>query len=65
MSLNSDLFETTTVRSGSSTWRDTVLPAMLVAVIAGMLLFFTGFSETSVLHNAAHDGRHAAGFPCH
>ncbi len=65
MSLNSGLFETTTAKSGSSFWQNTILPAILVTVIAGTLLFFTGFSETSVLHNAAHDGRHAAGFPCH
>ncbi|MEE9413560.1 MAG: CbtB domain-containing protein [Methylococcales bacterium] len=65
MSLNSDLFETTSARSRSTIWRDSILPAMLVTIFAGTLLFFTGFSETSVLHNAAHDGRHAAGFPCH
>ena len=25
----------------------------------------TGFSTVSAVHNAAHDARHAAGFPCH
>jgi len=29
------------------------------------LLFVTGISSKPVLHNAAHDARHSAGFPCH
>ncbi len=62
MSTNTDLID-----SGveSSFWQDRILPAILVSLFAGLLLFMTGFAETPVLHNAAHDGRHAAGFPCH
>jgi cobalt transporter subunit CbtB len=29
------------------------------------LLFLSGFAEPSILHNAAHDWRHAHNFPCH
>jgi cobalt transporter subunit CbtB len=29
------------------------------------VLFVVGFSPLSVAHNAAHDTRHTAGFPCH
>lgn len=29
------------------------------------LVFVTGFAEPRVLHNAAHDTRHALAFPCH
>lgn len=36
--------------------------AMLLGVV---ILFATGFSETSVAHNAAHNMRHANAFPCH
>jgi cobalt transporter subunit CbtB len=28
-------------------------------------LFIVGFSPLSVAHNAAHDTRHTAAFPCH
>jgi cobalt transporter subunit CbtB len=38
----------------------------LVAIMLGMVfLAGTGFSHLTVAHNAAHDARHAAGFPCH
>lgn len=30
-----------------------------------VLLGGVGFAGASVLHNAAHDTRHAVGFPCH
>jgi len=34
--------------------------AGLIALIVGV-----GFAGASVIHNAAHDTRHAIGFPCH
>jgi len=38
----------------------------LVAIVLGVVfLAGTGFSHLTVAHNAAHDARHAAGFPCH
>ncbi len=36
--------------------------AFLLGVV---ILFGAGFVSTSVVHNAAHDARHAQGFPCH
>lgn len=42
--------------------------ALPVAVATGLglvLLYGAAFAETPALHNAAHDGRHSAGFPCH
>ena len=41
------------------------LPALCAAVLGLALLFAAGFAETHVLHSAAHDARHSAGFPCH
>lgn len=39
---------------------------VLAAALLGLtLIFIAGFAEVSVLHNAAHDTRHSAGFPCH
>lgn len=29
------------------------------------LIYFAGFSPMQALHNAAHDSRHSAAFPCH
>ncbi len=62
MSTNSGLI---TSNAGLSLWQDKILPALLITLFSGILLFFTGFAETPALHNAAHDGRHSAGFPCH
>ena len=29
------------------------------------LIYFAGFSHVEAVHNAAHDTRHSAAFPCH
>lgn len=40
--------------------------AGLVCLFLGLtLLAGVGFAGPEVLHNAAHDTRHAIGFPCH
>ena len=44
--------------------------AKMISVAIAMLLgttvlFLVGFSSNSFLHGAAHDVRHASGFPCH
>lgn len=40
--------------------------AFLAAFLLGVVMVFaTGFSSTSAVHNAAHDMRHANAFPCH
>ncbi len=36
--------------------------ALMLAVV---VIYGAGFLQTSVAHNAAHDMRHASGFPCH
>ena len=41
------------------------MPALAAAIIGIGLLFAAGFANSQVLHNAAHDTRHAASFPCH
>jgi cobalt transporter subunit CbtB len=37
----------------------------LALVFGVFLLFGAGFAHSNTLHNAAHDTRHALGFPCH
>ena len=44
------------------------MTAAVLLILAGLVLIFTvGFAQGSggFLHNAAHDTRHAASFPCH
>ena len=51
--------------AGVSTRRMT---SAVLLILAGLVLIFTvGFAQGSggFLHNAAHDTRHAASFPCH
>jgi cobalt transporter subunit CbtB len=49
----------------TTVWKDKVAPALLAAGMGLVLLYASGFAESAALHNAAHDGRHSASFPCH
>jgi cobalt transporter subunit CbtB len=40
-------------------------PALGVLLIGLVVLYAVGFSTLPRVHNAAHDARHANGFPCH
>lgn len=51
--------------SRSTVWKDKIMPVLLAGSLGLVLLYGAAFAETSALHNAAHDGRHSAGFPCH
>lgn len=42
-----------------------IKPALMASALALFLLYGMGFAPMEALHNAAHDGRHSAGFPCH
>jgi cobalt transporter subunit CbtB len=50
---------TTTV---GASHRSAAIGAML---IGSALLFLVGFAPLPAVHNAAHDTRHSAAFPCH
>ncbi len=41
------------------------LPALVTLAFGLVILFCVGFLQTPAVHNAAHDTRHANGFPCH
>jgi cobalt transporter subunit CbtB len=47
------------------TLRQALLSAMTLAVLGAALLFVAGHAQSATLHDAAHDVRHANGFPCH
>lgn len=42
-----------------------LLPAVLAILLGAALIFGTGFANSDILHNAAHDSRHSFTFPCH
>ncbi|MDP7241093.1 MAG: CbtB domain-containing protein [Dehalococcoidia bacterium] len=41
------------------------VPVLVAALLGVFILYGVGFASSQVLHNAAHDGRHAFAFPCH
>ena len=41
------------------------VPVALAAMLGLFLITMVGFAGPDVLHNAAHDTRHGAAFPCH
>ena len=41
------------------------VPALTVFFIGVAMLYIVGFAPSTRAHNAAHDTRHANGFPCH
>ena len=42
-----------------------LLPAVLAGFIGLALITISGHVQATALHDAAHDVRHATGFPCH
>ncbi len=52
---------TTTLAAGKSE----LLPIFLAALLGAAIVFVTGHVQATALHTAAHDVRHATGFPCH
>jgi cobalt transporter subunit CbtB len=65
MSSIPNLVEKVDLPARANVWMGSILPALFAAAFGLMLIYGAGFAETAELHNAAHDGRHSAGFPCH
>ena len=55
----------TTMIQTLSASRARFVPALIVAVLGVTLITLTGHVQAAALHDAAHDVRHATGFPCH
>src|SRR5215469_16089163 len=45
--------------------RSDTLAAVFAALLGALVIWAVGFSHIQIAHNAAHDTRHSAGFPCH
>jgi cobalt transporter subunit CbtB len=57
---------TTTPVSTTLITFDRQMAAGIICLFLGLgLLTGVGFAGSDVIHNAAHDTRHAVGFPCH
>lgn len=41
------------------------VPALFAAALGIAVISLTGHVQAAALHDAAHDVRHATGFPCH
>ena len=53
-------------QSVSATKENTRVIAPIAAAALGLfILFVAGLAQPNILHNAAHDSRHAVAFPCH
>ena len=54
-------------RTGLQAVPDTknLLPALAAALLGVAILFGVALTNSDTIHNAAHDTRHAAAFPCH
>ncbi len=53
---------TTQIRTAAGT---RLIPALFVAILGLAVVTLAGHVQASALHDAAHDVRHATGFPCH
>ena len=45
-----------------------IAPALAAGLLGAVLIFSAGFAQSRmplIIHDAAHDSRHALGFPCH
>jgi cobalt transporter subunit CbtB len=42
-----------------------LISILFVAVLGVGMVFMVGLAQSQTLHDAAHDMRHATGFPCH
>jgi len=57
---------TTLVQTAAkSTVKSTMMPAFMALVLGFGIVLLAGHVQASTLHSAAHDARHATGFPCH
>ncbi len=51
--------------SAASKKSSTVVQSSFAIMFGLFVLGMTGFANIDAVHNAAHDTRHAAAFPCH
>lgn len=55
----------TTLNQTTINVKTELMSVLFVALLGGTILFIAGHAQSATLHDAAHDVRHATGFPCH
>jgi cobalt transporter subunit CbtB len=62
-----DLMNTTALPGSRTTSlsKDRTVVGTLTLILGLGFVYFVGFAPLSAVHNAAHDTRHSAAFPCH
>ena len=56
---------TSSSTSSTATLSQRLGAAIGASILGACLVYFAGFSHFEAVHNAAHDTRHSAAFPCH
>lgn len=56
---------TASTASTTATLSQRLTAAISASILGACLVYFAGFSHIEAVHNAAHDTRHSAAFPCH
>jgi cobalt transporter subunit CbtB len=51
--------------TGSRTVSERMIAGALALFLGAFFVWGAGFANSATLHEAAHDTRHAYGFPCH
>jgi cobalt transporter subunit CbtB len=59
------MMNTTTISTRASEKTTALLSVLGMAMLGLVILFAAGHAQSATLHDAAHDVRHATGFPCH
>ena len=57
--------QTINTAAGTALRTGAAAPAILALLLGAFLVLGTGFAHSDIIHNAAHDARHAFAFPCH
>ncbi|CAI8874859.1 CbtB domain-containing protein [Pseudomonas sp. MD195_PC81_125] len=65
MSIISSTASNTDKISSTATLSQRLTAAIFASILGASLVYFAGFSHIEAVHNAAHDTRHSAAFPCH
>lgn len=55
----------TTKTLNAASVRTAMMPALFAGLLGVFMITLAGHVQASALHDAAHDVRHATGFPCH
>ena len=65
MALHESVVKQEALSGGLTRRMAAVKPAFLAIVLGIFILYGVGFAQPQLLHDAAHDTRHAFAFPCH